>query len=368
MARGATVFEILIASPSDLVEERDLVRESIQQWNVLHGRHRECVLEAVMWETHTTPDFGDRPQAIINRQIVDSCDALIGTFWTRLGSPTGEAPSGTVEEIERIAAANKPVMLYFSSRQIDPSRIDTTQLEALREFQKECRTKSLCEDYATPSELSGKLAMGLTRLVDRLLVKREPEPATVNKPDRLTSALRRMLKEWYLITQSRSRLQEGKELMQRFGQLYFDNLELLGGQEAIWETLAHLANGLVDYQVSLDSGSRERFAEMGEAILVESLSVVDEGSTGIELDQLSVDILKKIYFGKKPGQRESKEGIIQSLGRREADISAALDALEKLQLIETQTYFNGPDDYSLRGRGLVLLNVHGRISAEAERP
>jgi hypothetical protein len=31
---------------------------------------------------------------------VESGDILMGVFWTRLGTPTGKAPSGTVEEIE----------------------------------------------------------------------------------------------------------------------------------------------------------------------------------------------------------------------------------------------------------------------------
>jgi hypothetical protein len=39
---------------------------------------------------------------------------LIGVFWTRVGTPTGIAESGTLEEIERVAAEGKLVMLYFS--------------------------------------------------------------------------------------------------------------------------------------------------------------------------------------------------------------------------------------------------------------
>ena len=58
------------------------------------------MLLPVGWETHATPAMGDRPQAIINKQILAGCDLLVAVFWTRLGSPTGAAASGTVEEIE----------------------------------------------------------------------------------------------------------------------------------------------------------------------------------------------------------------------------------------------------------------------------
>src|SRR5438270_8352332 len=37
------------------------------------------------WETHTAPEYGRRPQEVINRQIVDHCDFLVGVFWTRVG-------------------------------------------------------------------------------------------------------------------------------------------------------------------------------------------------------------------------------------------------------------------------------------------
>ncbi len=316
-----------------------------------------------MWESHATPDLGERPQAIINRQLVDSCDALIGTFWTRLGSPTGEAPSGSVEEIERIAAAKKPVMLYFSSRQIDPSRIDTTQLEALREFQRECRANGLCEDYATSDELSDKLALGLTRLADRLLSRQTYNLTPIGNGDRLETELRRMLKEWHLIAQTRSRLQEGKGVMQRFGKLYLSNLDSLGDAEPIWEILAHLASSLVDYQFSLDRESRERFAETGEAILSEALSLAGNGSVTVELDPTSLDILKTIYSAKTRSRRESKEVIVQALGISESQASSALERLTVLELINAQKYFNGPDDYGLRGRGHVLLNICGRSRA-----
>ena len=42
-------------------------------------------------------------------------------FWTKLGTPTGVADSGTVEEIDQFVEANKPAMLYFSSRPAGPT-------------------------------------------------------------------------------------------------------------------------------------------------------------------------------------------------------------------------------------------------------
>src|SRR5688572_29161035 len=110
----ATAYRVLIASPSDVPDERKLANEIVHQWTAIHGASTQTVLLPVMWETHTAPEMGDRPQSIINRQIVDDSDALVGIFWTRIGTPTGVAESGSVEEIERFINSAKPAMLYFS--------------------------------------------------------------------------------------------------------------------------------------------------------------------------------------------------------------------------------------------------------------
>ena len=76
------------------------------------------MLHAVRWETHSYPATGERPQGIINRQIVDSGHLLIGIFGNRVGTPTGEAQSGTIEEIEEFRKTGRYVALYFSNAPI----------------------------------------------------------------------------------------------------------------------------------------------------------------------------------------------------------------------------------------------------------
>ena len=98
MPRRAIVYRILIASTCDMVEERKVIPEVLHTWNAANSYYKGVYLEPVLFETHAIPEMGDRPQAIINKQLVESCDILIGTFWTRLGTPTGKAESGPVEE------------------------------------------------------------------------------------------------------------------------------------------------------------------------------------------------------------------------------------------------------------------------------
>src|SRR6059058_5757055 len=100
MAYQATVIPVMIASPGDVLTERDIACDVINNWNAINSIKTSCVLTPVRWETHSAADLGDRPQQLINDRILKDCDLLIGIFWTRLGTPTGKAKSGTVEEIE----------------------------------------------------------------------------------------------------------------------------------------------------------------------------------------------------------------------------------------------------------------------------
>lgn len=49
---------------------------------------------------------------------MDQGDFLIGIFGNRLGTPTGAAQSGTIEEIEQFRKAGKHVALYFSTADV----------------------------------------------------------------------------------------------------------------------------------------------------------------------------------------------------------------------------------------------------------
>jgi hypothetical protein len=99
------------------------------------------------WETHAVPEMGDHPQSIINRQLLQGCDALVGIFWTRLGTPTQKYPSGSVEEIEEHMQSGKPTMIYFSSAPVVPDSIEPDQYAALKAFKESCKGRGLFEIY-----------------------------------------------------------------------------------------------------------------------------------------------------------------------------------------------------------------------------
>ncbi len=176
MSFKAETYSILIASPSDLPEERQVATEAVNEWNAQHAAAESVVLLPVKWETHAAPQSGVRPQEAINRQLVRGCDILIGMFWTRIGTSTGVAESGTVEEVDQFVSAGKPALLYFSSRPIDPNVIDIRQHKKLRTFKDATYRKALTGRFSGVDELRQTLVRDLMRQVRELKAKQAKQP------------------------------------------------------------------------------------------------------------------------------------------------------------------------------------------------
>src|SRR5258708_32353929 len=146
----------MVGSPSDVTNGLSIVPEAISRWNAHYGQDRRILLLPLAWSTHSSPEFGNRPQAILNRQLVEKSDLLVAIFWTRLGTPTGEAESGTVEEIREHIRKKKPVLVYFCEQKIDFDA-DLKQLEKVKSFRAELQLQGLVDSYKDDSELLAKL-------------------------------------------------------------------------------------------------------------------------------------------------------------------------------------------------------------------
>ena len=167
MSYSAVVYKVMIASPGDVSAERSIVREVLSEWNVVNADTRQQVLLPISWETHSVPEMGGRPQALINKQILKDCDLLVGVFWTRIGTATGAYESGTVEEIEEHIKAGRPTMLYFSSAPVMPDSVEPNQYRRLKEFKLSCQSRGLYEPYNDVQDFRTKLYRQLQIKVNR---------------------------------------------------------------------------------------------------------------------------------------------------------------------------------------------------------
>lgn len=175
MGYPATVFKVMIACPGDLDER--VVRDAVREWNDEFSESRGVVFLPVSWRSHGAPGTGNRPQEIINKEVLADCDLLIALFWGRLGTPTGHSLSGTVEELQGHIASGKPAMVFFSTQPIDPAEIDPDQLRALREFSEELQKKSLLGEFESEQDLREKLRRALSHRIERDLKPHASAPS-----------------------------------------------------------------------------------------------------------------------------------------------------------------------------------------------
>lgn len=158
MPRNTAVFQVFVASPSDVADERTLLEGVITQLNQIWSKSLGITFELLKWETDVHPSFATDPQAVINEQIGLNYDVFIGIFWGRLGTATPRAASGTMEEFDRAYSrftSNKTspeIMIYFKDVGIPPSKTDTEQLQKLNEFRESLAVRgglySMFEDQA----------------------------------------------------------------------------------------------------------------------------------------------------------------------------------------------------------------------------
>jgi hypothetical protein len=169
------LFRVLLASPSDVIEEYPLLMEVVADWNIQHGDRGRVRLELVNWRTHSHPDVGLRPQALINRQFADRADIVVAVFWKKLGSPTGRADSGTVEEIDRALRRRKKVMIYFSQRTgTDAQRGDSErQASKIEQYKKRIGQKALYSTYRDVREFQANARRDLALLMNELTARKK---------------------------------------------------------------------------------------------------------------------------------------------------------------------------------------------------
>lgn len=127
------------------------------------------------------PSRYEPPQDIIDEQLVDVCDMGIALFANRLGTPTGNFPSGTASEIERLSDADKPVGVLWSRRRVDPSEIDLEQAQHLKEYLDKLSKNGLLKTYRKKYELAREVQ---TSSIERSQGSRDSQKLNSLKPSR----------------------------------------------------------------------------------------------------------------------------------------------------------------------------------------
>lgn len=125
MSYPAIVYNVMLSSPSDAEEEREILKNCINRWNDIGSKHNEMVLLPLDCKNNVpsvSANINDpRGQAVVNKYIVRPSDWLVVVFKNTFGSPTGKEESGTIEEIKlfRETKPQNPISVYFFKDTLD---------------------------------------------------------------------------------------------------------------------------------------------------------------------------------------------------------------------------------------------------------
>lgn len=167
MGYQATVLKVMVSSPSDVIEERKIIHQALHNWNSAHSENENIILLPIDWKINSTPEMGAHPQEIINKQLVTTSDILIAVFWHRIGTPTKNHDSGTIDEINEFISTNKPVMLYFSLKPV-PMSHDREQLGKLLAFKDSCKPNGLFFEYNSYEEFKELVSQHIQNKIGEL--------------------------------------------------------------------------------------------------------------------------------------------------------------------------------------------------------
>ncbi len=189
MPRNTLEFRVVIASPSDVFEARKSAFEGIHELNRIFEA-QSISIRALGWEEYASPGIGPSAQEVISEQILREYDILIAILGTKLGTPTPNARSGTVEEIENAIARESPlgkfrVQVYFLDKIESASAISLDDLKSVADFRNQLADRGiLYKLYKDQNELQKEVRINVQRSIIEYLNaavdQKVTEPPSIN--------------------------------------------------------------------------------------------------------------------------------------------------------------------------------------------
>ncbi len=198
--------KVFVSCPGDLKAEKSIVEYLCNEINQKYQNKSDVSLLMVDWEKSVIPQFGQRPQAIINEQIGEY-DVFVGILWKRFGTPTGaknpntgkDYESGTVEEFEiayqRWKQRKRPLInFYFKEQNCKGSIDDQEQIAKVEAFRERLRShyKGWVVDFHDEIEFERQVRRFLENVVWQL-----DEDTSSQTYEQVTQALKKVRLDEY---------------------------------------------------------------------------------------------------------------------------------------------------------------------------
>ena len=158
MSKKLELVKLTLCGPSDVAKEIDIAKKVIDDWNRLNAEARGLTVKHQHWLSDTYPNASERAQGNVNKLVIDEAQILVAVFWRRIGTPTGEGESGTVEEIRRGIRLRRKVLVYFSDLESLSTNTDQQQVDKLWSFRQELKARSSCWSFQSRDKFREQFA------------------------------------------------------------------------------------------------------------------------------------------------------------------------------------------------------------------
>jgi len=153
----------MFAGPADVEQERKAFSCAVDSCNrLLSVSSKHVAILPVHWKSNAVIHRSGRPQEAITDKLLSQADALVAAFRGRIGTSTGVAESGTVEEVEEARSRKIPCLVCFYDR--TPRTFDLDQLKEVKDYQKRLEKQLLTFPYTSTFELQSHLTEWLFEL------------------------------------------------------------------------------------------------------------------------------------------------------------------------------------------------------------
>ena len=153
------LVKVAVISPSDVAAERDVLETVVGELNRDMASRQRRVIHLWRWEKDARPGLHVRgAQGLIDELMdISEADIVVAIFWTRLGTPVGDARSGTEHELKQAWAAweerGRPdVLVYFCDRAHSPTSDELEQWLQVHRLRAEIFERQLCSSYSDVTE------------------------------------------------------------------------------------------------------------------------------------------------------------------------------------------------------------------------
>ena len=152
MPKNVVQYDLLISCPGDITSEISVIEDAVLQFNTQFSDALGISIRTKHWRKNSYAQSGGKPQALLNEQFVNDCDAAVAILWTRFGTPTDEYGSGTEEEVEIMLSSGKQVFMYFSDKPLSPSQMNEESYKKVQAFREKYKDRGIYFTYSSDEE------------------------------------------------------------------------------------------------------------------------------------------------------------------------------------------------------------------------